>query len=229
MRIKFWGTRGSVPVPGPKTVKYGGNTPCTEFSLDDGSRLIIDAGTGIINLGRELMAGEFKEGKGRLVILISHTHWDHIQGVPFFAPQFVEGNQITYMGKSSKDKSVLEILEGQLRAPYSPIYSLENLFADIRCESLPEGSFKSGSFHVTPFSVSHPSPANGFIIEAEGKKAVYCSDAEHCKGALDEVVLNAADGADLLIHDAQFTAKEYNYRNGWGHSSWDTAVRVARV
>ena len=232
MKIKFWGTRGSIPSPGPHTNKYGGNTPCIEVRTDRGELVILDAGMGIWRLGRSLMASEFGSGRGKGHILFSHTHWDHIQGFPFFPPLYVPGNEFTLYGSYSPSTGRLEeILEGQMDPYYAPMHSLKNLKAKLKFVETGEGALTVGGASVVVKPLKHVHPADNaqaFRIEGSSGAFVYTGDVEHPQGGIDGVVLEMARGADALVHDSQYTADEYyKMRVGWGHSFYDKVVEVA--
>ena len=243
MRVTFWGTRGSIAVPGAQTTRYGGNTACVEVRSADGALVVIDCGTGAFALGRKLVA----EGGSRLRghILISHTHWDHIQGIPFFAPLFVAGNQWDIYGPKGLDRSLRETLAGQMEYTYFPV-TPDQFAAVIRYHDLVEGALEIDGIAVSTQYLNHPALTLGYRLQVDGVTIVYCCDHEPYSRALAEAPsalgaeiageLSGQDlrhaaffqGCDLLIHDAQFTAAEYPDRIGWGHSPAEYVVRMAR-
>ncbi len=235
MQIKFWGTRGSIAKPGPSTVRYGGNTSCVEIRSDAGTLVVLDCGTGGHALGQELSARADGAAEGHL--LISHTHWDHIQGIPFFAPLFVNGNKWDISGPKDLSQSLRAALAGQMEHTYFPV-TLDQFAATIRYHDLVEGSFSIGDIRVTTRYLNHPALTLGYRLEADGASIVYCCDHEPHSAAmasgelpiigLDRRYADFITGADLVIHDAQYTAKEYAAKIGWGHSSVEYAVRVCR-
>lgn len=227
MRIKFWGVRGSVPVPGPHTARIGGNTPCTEVQTADRELLILDAGTGIRNLGLDLL--HRSEERLIAVLLFSHTHWDHIQGLPFFPPAQARHNRVVIMGERRLGTRLDNILAGQMADVYLP-FTLEDLHADLLIKEVHDGEqiVTGDRTVVMPCRVPHPGGAFGYRICCEGKCLVYASDVNHPPEQLDPRVVQLARGADLLIHDAQFTPEEKREREKWGHSSWLEAIQVAR-
>ena len=238
MRVRFLGTRGSIATPGSGTLKYGGNTSCVEVVTRAGTRIVLDAGTGIASLGRELAAAG-TAGSG--TILISHTHWDHICGFPFFGPLFVPGNFWDVYGPGGLGQSLRETLAGQMQYTYFPV-TLEELGATVRYIDLVEGSFSIGEVEVTARYLNHPALALGYRLEADGVTVVYACDHEpHARdlaagrGPVEGEDARHAEfvaGADLLIHDAQYFADEYPAKVGWGHSTWEyvrTIGRHARV
>lgn len=233
MRVRFWGTRGSIAKPGPSTARYGGNTSCVEVRTDAGTLIVIDCGTGSHGLGQELCAGN--DGGRRGHILISHTHWDHIQGIPFFAPLFVPGNEWDVYGPKGLSGSIRETLAGQMEHTYFPV-TLEKFAATIRYHDLVEGVFAIDDVRITARYLHHPALTLGYRLEADGASAVYCCDHEPHAPALasgegeivghDRRYAEFVAGADLVIHDAQYTAKDFPAKIGWGHSSAEFAVRI---
>ncbi|MGQ9631090.1 MAG: MBL fold metallo-hydrolase [bacterium] len=253
MKIRFWGTRGSVAVPGPSTLKYGGNTSCVEVCTDGGTEIIFDAGTGIRALGLSLMDTPFGEGRGEGHILLSHTHWDHINGFPFFLPAFIKGNRFTIYGGRHSDKRLEEILAGQMEHSYFPVL-LEDMEAEIKYVELQnDQSFAMGDAEVKAKYLNHPGGSFGYRLNVGGRSFVYATDAEPYHRPLnrggvnlrgqeqDEIDRKVSDliadlegetidfvrGADILVHDCQYTAEEYESKVGWGHSTYDDAIRIA--
>jgi ribonuclease BN (tRNA processing enzyme) len=234
MKVQFWGTRGSIAKPGPSTARYGGNTSCIEIRSSRGTLVVIDCGTGSHGLGQQLVAENVTRG----CLLIGHTHWDHIQGLPFFAPLFVPGNEWDICGPKGLSGSLRETLAGQMESTYFPV-ALEELGATIRYWDLLEGSFTIDDIRVTTRHLNHPALTLAYRIEADGASMVYACDHEpYLRAAADgDVELEGADlrhaefahGADLLIHDAQYTAAEYPAKINWGHSTIEYAMRVARA
>lgn len=228
MTVRFWGVRGSVPAPGPETCRYGGNTSCVELRAG-GELLILDAGTGIRKLGLALCAGC---SPIRGTLLISHAHWDHIHGLPFFAPVMSPGNRFHVYGCAGSEPHMRTTLAGQMETPYFPL-SLEDLPDTLEFHELGEDPIEVGAVRVQTVRLHHPGMTLGFRVEAEGRAVVYATDQEpHAAGdgaepALDADLLRFARGADLLIADAQYTPDEYSSRVGWGHSSVRDAVRLA--
>jgi phosphoribosyl 1,2-cyclic phosphodiesterase/CheY-like chemotaxis protein len=233
MRVQFWGTRGSIATPGPATARYGGNTSCIEVRSARGALVVIDCGTGAHPLGQELIARDVQSGH----ILISHTHWDHIQGVPFFAPLFRAGTDWDIYGPKGLGQSLRETLAGQMQYAYFPI-SLDQFGATVRYHDLVEGTFDIGDIKVSTQYLNHPALTLGYRLETDGLVVVYACDHEPYsrslatgKGEITGQDLRHADflkDADLLIHDAQYTAAEYSSKVGWGHSSVEYVVKLAR-
>ena len=235
MRVRFFGTRGSIATPGPHTLRYGGNTSCIEVQSSAGTLVILDMGTGATVLGRELMArGEPSRGH----ILISHTHWDHIQGIPFFAPLFVPGFEWDIYGPRGLHQGLRQTLAGQMQSTYFPV-TLEQLGATIRYRELVEGRLRIGDIEVTCRYLNHPALTLGYRLEADGAAFVYACDHEPHSHALatgvgdflgeDRRHAEFLAGADLVVHDAQYRASEYPQKIGWGHSTIEYAYAVARL
>ncbi|MEO8543738.1 MAG: GAF domain-containing protein [Burkholderiaceae bacterium] len=240
MQVQFWGTRGSIPTPGPETVRYGGNTSCVSVRTRRGTQLVIDAGTGLRGLGIALMSQAEQGRRGHL--LIGHTHWDHIQGFPFFAPLFEPGNEWDVYAPRGFGPSLRETLAGQMQYTYFPV-NLEEMGATIRYHDLVEGSFMIDEVRVTARYLNHPALTLGYRLEVDGITVVYASDHEsHAHAAalgksLGQVLgaLHPGDNrhaefiakADLLIHDTQYTAADYPKRIGWGHSTLEYVVDMA--
>ncbi len=234
MLVRFWGTRGSIATPGGATLRYGGNTSCVEVTSDSGVTILVDAGTGAHALGKALMA----QGRGaRGHILISHTHWDHIQGLPFFEPLFVEGNEWHIYGPRGLGQSLRDVLAAQMDYAYFPI-ALNAFAANVHFHEVVEGAFNIEDVRIATQYLNHPALTVGYRIEADGACAVYASDHEPHDAHAGEGHPEAGEGgdashvefirdADLVIHDAQYTAAEYPEKIGWGHSTIEYAVDVA--
>ena len=231
MKIRFWGVRGSFAMSGRDFLRYGGNTSSVELLTDAGQRLLIDLGTGATELGKQLMTGEFGKGQGSLPILLSHTHLDHIQGLPFFTPFFIKGNEIRILGASpSSGMSLESTLQNQLAPHYSPLNGLENLAAGVSIETLTPGStITLPGFEVRTVAVPHGSMwTTAFRVTADGKTVTYLSDVEYPN--VDDPLAEAIDlarDADLLVHDAMHADHDYDLRRGWGHSPARAGVVVA--
>ena len=171
MQVRFWGTRGSLAKPGPTTARYGGNTSCVEIRTEAGTLIVIDCGTGAHGLGQQLAA---KGGGGhRGHILISHTHWDHIQGIPFFAPLFVAGNEWDVYGPKGLSSSIRDTLAGQMEHTYFPV-ALDRFAATIAYHDLVEGVFEIGEVRITARYLNHPALTLGYRLQADGASVVYC-------------------------------------------------------
>jgi phosphoribosyl 1,2-cyclic phosphodiesterase len=235
VQVTFWGTRGSLAKAGPTTVRYGGNTSCVSVRTDAGALLVLDCGTGIHELGQTLV----RDG-GRVDghLLISHTHWDHIQGLPFFAPLFQPDNVWHVYGPRGLDTSIDNTLAGQMQYTYFPVQLLD-FGAQMEYHDLVEGQLEIEDVTVTTGYLHHPALTLGYRIEADGVIVVYSTDHEPSHGASDDPAqldeLNREEAhhvalvrdADLLIHDAQYLREEYPAKVGWGHSPVEYAVDVA--
>lgn len=222
MKIRFWGTRGSIPAPGPATVRYGGNTSCVEVRLEDGTLIILDAGSGIRPLGASLGACDG-------TLLLTHYHWDHIQGFPFFATPYMPGTKFQVMGPEFEGKGPREYLSNQMMSPYFPA-TVSQMTGLSSFEVTPRTPFRLGSALVRATRVSHPSVTLGYRIEADDGVLVYISDDEvdAASPAMIDDIVDLAAGADVLIHDCQYSEGEYAGKHGWGHSTPRQAVRIAR-
>jgi len=245
VRVTFWGTRGSIAVPGPRTVRHGGNTSCVEVRTNSGALLILDSGTGIRELGMSLME-EQQPIHGH--VMLSHTHWDHIQGWPFFAPAFVPGNEFTLHGIAGMSGSLDQVLANQMEYTYFPV-NLEAMHAKIDFHDVHEGEFSIDDVKISVHYLNHTCVCLGYRIEADGASVVYATDTEPhglvvtglaqpndpSKGEhpylvheQDRSLAEFVRGADLLIMDAQYTDEEYPQHVGWGHctTSYTTDIAV---
>jgi len=234
MQVRFWGTRGSIATPGPTTLRYGGNTSCVEVRLEDGALLIFDAGTGLRALGQALLA---HPGPVRAHLFLSHTHWDHIQGLPFFPPAYIAGTELTILGPGHGRLTLEKIVTGQMRRPYFPL-PMHAMAAKITFVQLGEGSMVELPNGVTVESgvVNHPGCTLGYRLTVNGTVLTYTTDNEpfgdvaasqHLAQPSHHVAL--ARDADLLIQDAQYTPEEYHQsRVGWGHSTYLDALHIAQ-
>jgi phosphoribosyl 1,2-cyclic phosphodiesterase len=232
VKIRFWGVRGSIPAPGPETNRYGGNTSCVEVRTASGHLIIIDMGTGLMPLGHSLLPTEFGKGKGRATILLSHAHWDHIQGLGFFAPVFIPGNEFTLFGYA-KSSSMLEgILEGQMNPNFSPLYTLKNLGAhfDVRAV-VPGAPFESPlcpGVTMTGWPNPHGSTtALAFRIQEGERSFVYASDAGYPDAGPSTEALRLYKGASLFLHDTTYTPEHQKKRRNRGFSSYVEAAGAA--
>lgn len=235
MHMRFWGTRGSIPKPGPDTVRYGGNTSCVEVRTASGVLILLDCGTGAHALGQALLAETAGPRRGH--VFISHTHWDHIQGLPFLAPLFIPEFEWDIYGPRGLGPSIRETLAGQMQYTYFPI-TLEQFAAKVRYHDLVEETIEIEDVRVRTHYMNHPALTLGYRIEADHATLVYATDHEPHSPALahGERPARSADecryaafieAADLLVHDAQFTRDEYDRYRGWGHSPVEFAVDVA--
>jgi phosphoribosyl 1,2-cyclic phosphodiesterase len=235
--VRFWGVRGSIPTPGPRTRRYGGNTSCVEVRVGE-TLLVFDAGTGLRELGVHLLRTRPKDLTVHL--FLSHPHWDHIQGFPFFGPAYVNSTTLYVYGPKGDDKNY-QLLSGQMANAYFPV-RFSDLGANIVSRSFAGTSVKAGDVKVSCFGQKHPGGSTGFRVEHDGKSVVFATDSE-----LDQVLVDpsatkkqpdamrelpnelveAISGADLLIADAQYTDQEYATKVGWGHPRATTVVDFA--
>jgi phosphoribosyl 1,2-cyclic phosphodiesterase len=227
VKIKVWGARGSIPAPGPETMRYGGNTSCVEVTLDDGTTLILDAGTGIRNLGLVLPRVERP-----VHILLTHLHLDHIQGLMFFAPAFRPESEIFIWGPASPEASLRDRIARYISAPLAPV-EVRELPSLVFREAEPT-EWRIGSARVVAQAVTHRGPTLGYRIEEGDTTLTYIPDHEPGLGAsladLEDDWISGfelADGASLLIHDCQYTDEEYSAHVGWGHSPMSDALIFA--
>lgn len=227
--IRFWGVRGSIACPGPQTVRYGGNTSCLEMRID-GHLLIFDGGTGLRVLGMKLLSEMPLDAK----LFFTHSHWDHIQGFPFFVPAFVPGNKFEIYGAIAPNGSTIEQrLNDQMLHPNFPV-PLQIMGADLKfCDIEVGETVQVKDVKVETALLNHPGEAVGYRVSWGGKVAAYISDTEHYPDRLDENVLWLSRDADVMIYDATYTDSEYNSEKsskvGWGHSTWQEAVKVAKA
>jgi len=243
MKVTFFGVRGSIPVPGPNTARYGGNTSCIEMQISDDQHFIFDAGTGIRQLGDNLMKMK-KDVKSSL--FITHTHWDHIHGFPFFVPNYLPSTQIDVYGPFHFNKKLSEVFALQMDYAYFPI-SAAQLLAKIQYHDLNETQFNVGEVEITTKIMNHPVLCLGYRVAYGGKTVIYTGDNEPYYNVLagededeeerreneqivkesNQRVVDFVKGVDLLICDSQYTPEEYESHRGWGHSTWEDAVNLA--
>ncbi len=236
MQVRFWGTRGSMAKPGPDTIRYGGNTSCVQITSANGTLLVIDCGTGAHGLGQHLLKEGPRPVRGH--VLISHTHWDHIQGIPFFVPFFIPGNKFDIYAPKGFGESLRETLAGQMEYTYFPI-TPEAFGAELNYNNLSEGVFQIDDIVIRTRYLNHPALTIAFRIEVDGAVVVYACDHEpHSRDLADgDGILDGQDkahadflrDADLVIHDAQYLAAEYAGKVGWGHSTVEYALKVAQT
>ncbi len=233
MKLKFYGTRGSIPVCDAGFQEFGGDTTCLQIAFTDTNRIaIIDAGTGVRNLGKDLRVIGHKQDQ--IVIAFTHFHWDHIQGFPFFAPAYDPSQKLTLLtiGRGQTVTNLREIFEVQMQSQYFPV-QLDHMGANFEFLQIADASKHFTAVNnvetvVTALRHNHPGGAYTFRIERNGKVLVVCTDVEH-EEQMDPQLVELARGADLLVHDAQFTAEELKNRRGWGHSSFDQAMQFAEM
>ncbi|MGE5379431.1 MAG: MBL fold metallo-hydrolase [Methylocystaceae bacterium] len=230
MKVIFWGVRGSRAVPGPDTVIFGGNTPCVEVQAG-GKTIIFDSGTGICNLGNQLV----KKGGVDVDIFITHTHWDHIQGFPFFTPAFIKGNSIRVYGQGKVERSFAELMRFQMEHPHFPV-SIDDMGAEISfndLDSYDQIDLGDGVM-VSCAPNNHPNGCISYRVDYAGKSCCYVTDTEHYS-IVDPHLKEFAQGTNMVIYDSNFTDEEYagpaGYQTkvGWGHSTWREGIRLVRA
>src|SRR4051794_32165429 len=236
--VRFWGTRGSVASAGQSMVRYGGNTSCVQIEPSDGTQILLDIGTGARALGGFLLGNKHADPL-KVNILITHSHWDHIQGFPFFGPVYLPGTEISVYGPAGLDLGLEGALSGQMQHTYFPVH-LSALGSRLRAHELGEGVFTVGDVRVRAQYMNHTAPTLGYRLEFGGVSVVYATDHEpFWWGASPEDALpnpqhprdrrhpQFLEGADLLIHDSQYTDEEYPQKRGWGHSTIEYVVDMA--
>lgn len=238
MLVTFWGTRGSISTPGRTTEKYGGNTPCVTIE-NQATKIVLDAGTGIRNLGIELVReAETRKQPLRIHLFLSHTHWDHIQGLPFFQPAYLKDTRVTIYGSPKKEQFLASVLKRQMDYEYFPV-SMSALTADIRIQEMSKENLRLGPITIDwEEQVFHPGGSVRYRFSAYGKKIVYATDveldlflrkrgrSEQEEGSAEEYMRFVAD-ADLLIADGMYSEEEYPARIGWGHGSIPAVIEAA--
>lgn len=236
LTLTFWGVRGSIPVPGPSTMRYGGNTACLDLRSEDGDWVIFDAGTGLRVLGESLDLSK----KYEINILISHPHWDHINGIPFFAPIYIPGNRVTFYGPGTNEMTLKEILNGQMQYSYFPVRTVE-LLAEIKYRQIEQERLELGNFQITTISLNHPVACLGYRVRYEDRLFVYLGDNEPYYNVfkdkdkelqdfvenLNERLIDFVRDADALVADAQYLPAEYEAKRGWGHSTTHQVMNLA--
>ena len=226
MHIKFWGARGSIPVSGRQYIKYGGSTTCVEVRSKKDELIIVEAGSGIRLLGKELI----KNSHNNFNMLFTHSHWDHVLGFPFFAPIYNKKTHIRIRGCSFSSDSVREIIAKTMQPPGFPV-KFEEISARFEFDSLCASGCEIGGMQVLPIELSHPNNGLGYKFCEGGKTFVFLTDNElgfvHPGGKTVEDYVAFSRGADLLVHDADYTDAQYPRRRTWGHSTWQQALDMA--
>lgn len=227
MKIKFWGVRGSTPTPEHRNSRYGGNTTCLEVRLDNGTLIILDCGSGLRPLGKSLLR-EFGNQPIHGYVFLTHFHWDHIQGIPFFLPLYRKGNAFMFHAVRRKEDELKQIIQGQMGSPYFPVdmtvLASKRGFYDLDFDAIDvEGAV------IRSAPLNHPQEAVAYRIEADGGTFVLATDTEPGSSLHDQALREIAQGADVLVYDAQYTPEQLqSEKKGWGHSSWLEGVRIAR-
>ena len=226
MLIRCWGARGSIPVSGQEYVRYGGDTPCIEVRTQNDDIIIIDAGSGVRRLGNRLVA----EGRRDCTMIFTHAHWDHIMGFPFFRPIYLSETRIGLFGCPFAQASVKEMISRIMAPPNFPV-RFEEITAKISYQESCQDTFALGGLSITPIAISHPNQGMGYRFEEAGKSFVFLTDNElsyrHPGGMAYADYRSFAEGADLLIHDAEYRPEDYLLTRAWGHSVYTDAVQLA--
>ena len=222
LTVRFLGVRGSIATPGPDKTA-GGNTACVEVTAGD-TRIILDAGTGLRTLGDERMA----KGPRHSTILLSHLHWDHVAGLPFFTPIYVPGHRVEIASGPNGVMPHDEAIRSLFRAPFFPVDYAQLADQVSTRELRPNEKFTIGDITITMAKLNHPDPVYGFRLEHGGQSIVYATDTEHFS-CVDPTLKKLAAGADILIYDSQYTPDEYPSKVGWGHSTWLAGAELARA
>jgi phosphoribosyl 1,2-cyclic phosphodiesterase len=223
--LSFWGVRGSIACPSADHVSFGGNTSCVELHAGE-HRIILDAGTGLRELGNHFNRAGVREAS----LLLTHTHWDHINGFPFFTPAYAPGRTFRIMAGHLGSGRVRDVLAGQMAEPVFPV-PLETMRANLLFEDFVAGD----RFTLAPgveartVPLNHPNGATGYRIEYSGRSVCYVTDTEHVIGSPDQRILGLIEGADLVVYDASYTDDEFPSKVGWGHSTWQEAIRLCRA
>jgi phosphoribosyl 1,2-cyclic phosphodiesterase len=244
MKVKFWGVRGSIACPGPKTVRYGGNTTCIEIRTDNNELIILDAGTGIFQLSQALLA----ELPLTANVLITHSHWDHIQGLPLFIPNFIPGNTLRLHGGFDpvSGKGIEQVMSVQLQYSFFPVREAEMKARIEYVTLMPGETVQVGSASITPCLLNHPVIDFGYRVECDGKSVFFTGDHEppyniyepgeeafaEYQVFVDEknqAILEAMHGVDVLIADSSYTDAEYAAKKGWGHGTFSTSIATAKA
>ncbi|TAL01039.1 MAG: MBL fold metallo-hydrolase [Rhodospirillaceae bacterium] len=226
LAVKFWGVRGSIACPSPQHVVYGGNTSCIEVFAGN-QRLVLDAGTGIRNLGHEFI----RDGVNRGVLLLTHSHWDHINGFPFFGPAFMAKTHFTICaGHLHKSGGIENVLASQMANPLFPV-PLEALQAELVFQDFEAGErwTLGDGVEISTTPLNHPNGATGYRISHGGKSMCYITDTEHRPGKPDQNILGLIEGADLVIYDSTYSDAQFLAKVGWGHSTWQEGIRLCRM
>lgn len=242
MKIKFWGVRGSIPVPGPTTVRYGGNTTCIEVRADDGSLIILDGGTGIFPLAQSLL----KELPVKAHIFNTHSHWDHIQGLPFFIPIFIPGNKIHFYGAFDpiSGEGPERIMNVQMQYSFFPVREAEMKSQFEYVVAMPHEVITVGCATITPIMLNHPVVDLGYRVECNGKSMFFTGDHEphfniyspdddgyaeyeQLLAEQRKTIVEAIRGVDVLVADSAYTIEEYPAKKGWGHGTFDSSIELA--
>jgi len=227
VKLKFWGVRGSTPTPERRNSRYGGNTPCVELRLANGTILILDCGSGMRPLGKSLVRQSGQEPIAAYIFL-SHFHWDHIQGIPFFLPLYKKGNAFFFHSVSLKARELQDAVEDQMVSPYFPV-DMSIMGAVRHFYDIGKKPININDAIISSAPMNHPQGCVAYRVEADGSSVVYATDTEPGSPHHDFNVRKIAQGADLFIYDSQYSAEELQgEKKGWGHSSWMEGVKIAQ-
>lgn len=246
MKLTFYGVRGSYPISRPNNVRYGGNSTCLHLRLNSGEEYIFDGGSGIVNLGLEMMTREFHQGSGKATVLVGHTHWDHILGYPFFLPFYTKGNAFRFISAGQTGMSIQEILSGQHHDLHFPV-PFKDLVADIEYDEFSIGdSLEVGGMKLTTFQLNHPGLTVAYRLEGDGTTVVIITDTARIHavrlgdnmGGMDpdpaftrrytDRITALCENADVMVHDAHFFEHEIRDKEHWGHATGEDALILAR-
>ncbi len=229
MRVRFWGVRGTIASPGPKTLRYGGNTACVTVESDSSELIVLDAGSGFCPLGDALMDGPFGRGEGKMTLLLSHIHFDHLIGFTFAVPVYIGGNQFTIYGPATSRMGLEELHQGLVSPAYSPIYNLDNIRSSLEFRHIPQEPFEIGDVRVEAQRFPHGVGVFswGFKLTSGQRTLAYLPDAEYRGGNISDDAIEFVRGVDLLIHDAYFTFEDFVPT--WGHCRSQHAVLLAEA
>jgi len=227
MQIRFWGVRGSTPTPEPRNARYGGNTSCLEVRLANGTLIILDCGSGMRGLGKSLQ-NEFGKKAIQASLFLTHFHWDHIQGIPFFQPLYQRGNQFMFHSVLRTGSDLKDAIEGQMANPYFPV-NMSVMAAQRHFSNLDGTPVSLQGATLRSASLNHPQGCVGYRIDADGGAFVLATDNEPGSPVHDKALRDLARDADVLVYDAQYTPEQLaGEKKGWGHSSWLEGVRIAK-
>ncbi len=225
--VRFWGVRGTVACASPQYVQFGGNTSCVQVKIGN-EQIILDAGTGIRELGSDFLRKNIRKAS----LLLTHTHWDHINGFPFFIPAFQEGGTFRVMAGhlTGQEGGIENVLAGQMAAPWFPV-PIQTMKADLSFENFRAGEHFSlgGDIQVRTCALNHPNGATAYRIESQGSSLAYVTDTEHIPGKPDAAILELIDGVDLVIYDSTYADENFPKYVGWGHSTWQEGVRLCQA
>ena len=231
MQVKLWGTRGAIPTPSASQTAYGSNTACVAVRTGDRRQLVLDGGMGLHWLGKDLLQSGFSSGTGRAYILLTHTHWDHIQGIPFCYPMLISGNRFFIYGRGSSSTSLVDLLKQQMDDTYCPVPNFFEDFigATVQVENIDAGEFFIGETRIVAREVNHVPDAVclGYRLENGTSSLAYLPDVEYLEEEHRQQALELAQGVDLLIHNAHFTATEYPTHRGQGYATDADALDIA--